>query len=260
MTGAVCDQHPDRSAVLQTRLPEWPGALQFRSAGRLEDRRGVRAHRDRGAQHRRLGSSGAICTFGDPNGLAMSASVGGGGAMKVELMWPQGQSEFGKAYGITVPAGRVSARLHLEGQAGGSLSGGLPVLSGVAIFEFGLKAGVNVGYDRVCEYRRDDDVAGAAAGSRLRPRAAATDRHARVAAESGRAVRVFVRRLPRSHGRAHRRLRALRPSGTHAARPVDRHRVRPAPQGVGQRRIQARGQLRDRVASRRRSQQRAVDA
>ena len=91
-------------------------------------------------------------TFGDPNGLAMSASVSGGGATKVELIWPQSQSEFGKAYGITVPAGRVSARLHLEGQAGGTLSGGMPVLSGVANFEFGLKAGSNVAYDRVCDY------------------------------------------------------------------------------------------------------------
>ncbi|HKW02785.1 MAG TPA: hypothetical protein VJN96_23380, partial [Vicinamibacterales bacterium] len=91
-------------------------------------------------------------TFGDPNGLAMSASVSGGGATKVELIWPQSQSEFGKAYGLTVPDGRVSARLHLEGQAGGTLSGGMPVLSGVANFEFGLKAGTNVAYDRVCQY------------------------------------------------------------------------------------------------------------
>ncbi len=91
-------------------------------------------------------------TFGDPTGLAMSASVSGGGATKVELIWPQSQSEFGKAYGITVPNGRVSARLHLEGQAGGTLTGGMPVLSGVANFEFGLKAGSNVAYDRVCEY------------------------------------------------------------------------------------------------------------
>jgi len=91
-------------------------------------------------------------TFGDPNGLAMSASVSGGGATKVELIWPQSQSEFGKAYGITVSSGRVSARLHLEGQAGGTFTGGVPVLSGVANFEFGLKAGTNVAYDRVCEY------------------------------------------------------------------------------------------------------------
>jgi len=91
-------------------------------------------------------------TFGDPNGLAMSASVSGGGATKVELIWPESQSEFGKAYGITVSSGRVSARLHLEGQAGGTFTGGVPVLSGVANFEFGLKAGTNVAYDRVCEY------------------------------------------------------------------------------------------------------------
>ena len=91
-------------------------------------------------------------TFGDPNGLAMSASVSGGGATKVELIWPQSQSEFGKAYGITVSNGRESARLHLEGQAGGTFTGGVPVLSGVANFEFGLKAGTNVAYDRVCEY------------------------------------------------------------------------------------------------------------
>jgi hypothetical protein len=91
-------------------------------------------------------------TFGDPNGLSMSASIGGGGATKVELMWPQSPSEFGTAYGITVPNGRVSARLHLEGRVGGTLSGGVPLASGLANFEFGLKAGSNVAYDRVCEY------------------------------------------------------------------------------------------------------------
>ena len=97
------------------------------------------------------GDKGGL-TFGDPNGLSMTASVGGGGATKVELIWPQSPSEFGKAYGIVVPSGRVSARLHLEGQAGGTLSGGMPLAAGFANFDFGLKAGSNVAYDRVCEY------------------------------------------------------------------------------------------------------------
>lgn len=97
------------------------------------------------------GDKGGL-TFGDPNGLSMTASVGGGGATKVELIWPQSPSEFGKAYGIVVPNGRVSARLHLEGQAGGTLSGGMPLAAGFANFDFGLKAGSNVAYDRVCEY------------------------------------------------------------------------------------------------------------
>ena len=187
-------------------------------------------------------------TFGDPNGLAMSASVSGGGATKVELIWPQSQSEFGKAYGITVPNGRVSARLHLEGQAGGTLSRRRAGAQRRGQFRVRPEGGQQRRVRPRVRIRRDDDVAGAAPGSGLRARAAAADRHARVAAESGRAVRVFVRRLPRSHGRAHRRLRALRPSGPHAARSVDGRRVRLAPQGVGQRRLQGRRQLRDRVA------------
>jgi hypothetical protein len=91
-------------------------------------------------------------TFGDPNGLAMSASVSGGGAVMIELIWPQNTSEFAKAYGLTVPAGRVGARVHLEGQAGGKLSGGAPLPGGIAGFSFGLEAGSHVACDRYAEY------------------------------------------------------------------------------------------------------------
>jgi hypothetical protein len=88
--------------------------------------------------------------FGDPNGLAMSASVSAANATSVELTWPQGQSEFTKAYGLAVPDGRVGARLHLEGQAGGKFAGGVPVPAAMANFEFGLQAGSKVSYDRFC--------------------------------------------------------------------------------------------------------------
>lgn len=98
----------------------------------------------------------SVLTFGDPNGLAMSASIGGGGTTKVELSWPDHPSEFAQAYGITVPAGRVGARVHLEGQAGGNFAGGLPIPAALANFEFGLKAGGHVSYDRFALY--DDHV------------------------------------------------------------------------------------------------------
>ena len=91
-------------------------------------------------------------TFGDPNGLALSASVSGGGAVKIELIWPQNTSAFAKAYGLTVPPGRVGARFHLDGQAAGSFTGGVPLPGGIANFSFGLAAGSRVGYDRYAEY------------------------------------------------------------------------------------------------------------
>lgn len=91
-------------------------------------------------------------TFGDPNGLALSASISGGGAVKIELIWPQNTSEFAKAYGLTVPAGRVGARFHLDGQAAGNFTGGVPLPGGIANFSFGLAAGSHVAYDRYAEY------------------------------------------------------------------------------------------------------------
>ncbi|MFI5177120.1 MAG: hypothetical protein ACHQO8_01065 [Vicinamibacterales bacterium] len=91
-------------------------------------------------------------TFGDPEGLSMSASMSAANATSVELTWPQAPSEFTKAYGLVVPDGRVGARLHLEGQASGKFSGGVPVPAALANFEFGLKAGSQVSYDRFCLY------------------------------------------------------------------------------------------------------------
>jgi hypothetical protein len=94
----------------------------------------------------------ADLTFGDPNGLAIGASVGGGGAVKIELVWPGSASPFAKAYELAVPAGRVGARFHLDGRAAGSLSGAVPLPSGIGRFSFGLKVGSAVAYDRYCEY------------------------------------------------------------------------------------------------------------
>ncbi len=91
-------------------------------------------------------------TFGDANGLAIGASVGGGGAVKIELVWPGSASPFAKAYELAVPAGRVGARFHVDGRATGSLTGAVPLPSGIGRFSFGLKAGSDVAYDRYCEY------------------------------------------------------------------------------------------------------------
>lgn len=98
----------------------------------------------------------SVLTFGDPNGLAMSASISGGGSTKVELSWPDHPSDFVQAYGISVPAGRVGARVHLEGQAGGNFAGGVPIPAALANFEFGLKTGSHVSYDRFALY--DDQI------------------------------------------------------------------------------------------------------
>ena len=99
-----------------------------------------------------VGGGTSDLAFGDPNGLAMSASVSAAGATTVELTWPQGASDFTKAYGLSVPAGRVGARLHLEGQASGKFGGGVPIPAAMANFEFGLQAGSKVSYDRFFMY------------------------------------------------------------------------------------------------------------
>ena len=99
-----------------------------------------------------VGGATSDLTFGDPDGLSMTASVSAAGATSVELTWPQGASDFTKAYGLIVPAGRVGARLHLEGKASGKFGGGVPVPAAMANFEFGLQAGSSVSYDRFCLY------------------------------------------------------------------------------------------------------------
>ncbi len=91
-------------------------------------------------------------TFGDPDGVAMSASIGGGGATKVELIWPGAASEFATAYGLSVAPGRVGARFHLEGQASVKVGATVPIPAALSNFAFGLSAGSHVHYDRYCDY------------------------------------------------------------------------------------------------------------
>ncbi|MEJ2009714.1 MAG: hypothetical protein P8Z30_16435 [Acidobacteriota bacterium] len=91
-------------------------------------------------------------TFGNSTGISMTASLSAAGSASIDLLRPQGQSNFAEKYGLMIPDGRIGAHFHLEGQAGGTLSGEVPLPAGMANFDFGIKAGANVFYDRFCLY------------------------------------------------------------------------------------------------------------
>jgi hypothetical protein len=81
----------------------------------------------------------------------MTASLSAAGSTTIELLRAQPQSDFAKRYKLNVPAGQIGCHFHLEGQAAGTLSGSVP-LPAMANFDFGIKAGANVFYDRFCLY------------------------------------------------------------------------------------------------------------
>jgi len=87
-------------------------------------------------------------TFGNSTGMSMTASLSAAGSTCIDLLRPQGQSDFAKKYGLMIPDGQIGAHFHLEGQAGGTLDGIVPLPIGMANFDFGIKAGANVFYDR----------------------------------------------------------------------------------------------------------------
>lgn len=94
-------------------------------------------------------------TFGNPAGMAMTASLSAADDTSISLLWPHGESDFASKYGLKVPDGQVGARFYLEGQAGGTLDGAVPLPAAMANFNFGIKAGANVFYDRFRLYNAE---------------------------------------------------------------------------------------------------------
>lgn len=96
------------------------------------------------------GSTGDL-SFGQSNGLQMTASLSATGSSTIEIVRDATKSDFAKQYELTVPAGKIGCRFHLEGQAGGTISGSVP-LPAMANLDFGIEAGASVFYDRFCLY------------------------------------------------------------------------------------------------------------
>lgn len=101
-----------------------------------------------------VGGTGAL-SIGRSNGLQMSASLSASGNSTIDLIRDATKSDFAKQYKLTVPVGKVGCRFHLEGQAGGTLSGSVP-LPAIANLDFGIKAGASVFYDRFCLYDAEE--------------------------------------------------------------------------------------------------------
>jgi hypothetical protein len=96
------------------------------------------------------GSTGDL-TFGQSNGLQVTASLSATDSSTIELIRDPATSDFAKRYKLNVPANQIGCHFHLEGQAGGTLPGTVP-LPAIANLDFGIKAGASVFYDRFCLY------------------------------------------------------------------------------------------------------------
>jgi hypothetical protein len=94
--------------------------------------------------------------FGQANGLACKVKFDAQAHSGVELVWPGKQTDFTQQHKIpAVSAGKLGAHLFFTASAAGNLEGSMP--AGTANFEFGIKAGADVGYDRYALF--DDQLA-----------------------------------------------------------------------------------------------------
>lgn len=97
--------------------------------------------------------------FGKQGDLTCKVNFQGQAQSGIELLWPGDQNDFTKQHAIpAVPQGKVGAHLSLSASAGGNVAGTMPV-GPAASFQFGIKAGAGVGYDRYCVYN-DQTTAG----------------------------------------------------------------------------------------------------
>ncbi len=103
------------------------------------------------------GANPAALEFGSPAGLACAVNFQAKEKSGIELIWPGQTNDFTKQRNIAqVPAGKVGAHLFFDASASGNVADTMPV--GPASFEFGIKAGAGVGYDRYFVY--DDHTLG----------------------------------------------------------------------------------------------------
>jgi hypothetical protein len=96
------------------------------------------------------GSTGDL-TFGQATGLQMTASLSATSSSTIELIRDPTKSDFAKRYKLNISTNQIGCHFHLEGQAGGTLSGSVP-LPAMANLDFGIKAGASVFYDRFSLY------------------------------------------------------------------------------------------------------------
>lgn len=96
--------------------------------------------------------------FGNRDGLACTVTFQGNAKTGIELVWPNQSNGFTKQHNLPpVPEGKVGAHLFFDASASGDVQGSMPI-GPAAGFNFGIKAGAGVGYDRYAVY--DAHIAG----------------------------------------------------------------------------------------------------